>query len=101
MFVCKQMVKVFTDYCNSIDYKLNSMDLANALQFLPTLIEAVSDAIRVTFVHKDRRPEINLNLEKLKKKKVNFRVHCGIDFGTAGSGMSFIMYFFALIFSQK
>ena len=82
------MVEVFQDYCTKIDYKyFSTMDLANVMQFLPTLIEAVSDAIRVKFVKPDQRPEINLNLDELKKKKVNFQVHCGIDFGTAGSGM--------------
>ena len=59
------------------------------MQFLPTLIKAVSDAIRVKFINPDQKPEIKLNLEELKKKKVHFKVHCGIDFGTAGSGMFF------------
>ena len=81
------MVKVFTDYCNKIDYKLNSIDLNNIMNFSPTLIEAVSNAIHVTFVGKDKRHEINLNLEQLKKTKHKFSVHCGVDFGTARSGI--------------
>merc|ERR1712154_392953 len=64
------------------------MDLLNVTQFLPTLIEAVSDAIRIIAPPK-KRPPISLNLEELQKKKVDFRVHCGIDFGTAGSGFAY------------
>ena len=57
--------------------------------FICSVIEAVSDAIRVVMPPKDKKvPDINL--EKLQKNKVNFQVHCGIDFGTAGTGLWFI-----------
>eukprot|EP00484_Ammonia_sp_Unknown_P030045 CAMPEP_0197025488 /NCGR_PEP_ID=MMETSP1384-20130603/5811_1 /TAXON_ID=29189 /ORGANISM="Ammonia sp." /LENGTH=1044 /DNA_ID=CAMNT_0042454023 /DNA_START=14 /DNA_END=3148 /DNA_ORIENTATION=- len=84
-----KMVSVFETYCKSIDYELKTMDLANTAQFLPTLIKAVSTAVRVVF--KRNMPEIKLNLDELRKKKVNFKVHCGIDFGTAGSGFAYAL----------
>eukprot|EP01084_Bolivina_argentea_P219392 372111_1 len=87
-----KMVKVFKDFCTSIDYRLTPMNLVNVSQFLPTLIEAVSDAIRICIppITNDRQ-HIKINLEKIKKKKVNFQVYCGIDFGTSGTGFAYAL----------
>ena len=52
-----KMVRVFEQSCNDIEYNhFRTMDLANVMQFLPTLIEAVSNAIRVKFIKPDQRP---------------------------------------------
>ena len=80
-----KMVSVFRAFTTSIGYDLTEMDLDSVSQFLPTLIEAVSDAVRI--IRPPKRPQIELNLESLQKRKVSFKVQCGIDFGTAGSGM--------------
>ncbi len=80
-----KMVRVFADFARSIGYPLTEMDLDSVSQFLPTLIEAVSDAVRVIRPPPNRH-RLELSLQRLKGRKVAFKVHCGIDFGTAGSG---------------
>jgi len=89
-----KMVTVFSSYCKSIDYELKIMDLMNTAQFLPTLIQAVSTAVRVVF--RRNLPDIRLNLNelhKLRQRKLHqFKVHCGVDFGTAGSGFAYALH---------
>ena len=83
-----KMIKVFQDYGKHINYKVNTLDLKNANEFIPTLCSAVSDAVRVVNNPNDNGFEIDL--AKLNKVH-DFRVHCGIDFGTAGSGYAYVL----------
>eukprot|EP01083_Nonionella_stella_P021233 58884_1 len=68
-----------------IDLKIHRMEIPSIKQLFGTVIRTIEYALRLS----NSKPKRNKHFRPLQMdKKGNFKVHCGIDFGTDGSAIA-------------